>query len=241
MQETNKKTNSQRGFKNSNILKLTESAIMLGLSLILTRIPIFEFFFGGSVTLFGQLPVILISYRHGLKWGLGTGFAMGLMQALMGLNNLSYVARTFFSIAVFFLADYLLAFGALGLGGMFKKSIKNQAVALTAGTVVASVIRYACHVVSGIAIWSSYAEETGLVRGAMKILNPIFGNFAFWTNSSDKILVVVYSLTYNGAYMLFETIITIVGAVALSLAFNLKNERITSAIRKPGKKAEITD
>lgn len=221
--------------RKTHILKLTESALMLALATALSFIAI-PLPFGGSITLLSQLPVIVISYRHGLKWGLGTGLAMGLIQALLGLENLSYIAQTFSSIAIFFLADYLVAFAALGLGGIFRKRVKNQAAALTLGALLASFIRYVCHVVSGIAIWSAYAEENTLVSFFKNLLEPLFGSMNFWQNAEDTVLVYLYSIVYNASYMIFEAAITIAGAVLLSLVFNLKNERITPAIAK--KKAE---
>lgn len=53
---------------------LVECALMIALGTVLANIKIFEMPNGGSITLLSMLPFILVSYRHGTKWGLFTGF-----------------------------------------------------------------------------------------------------------------------------------------------------------------------
>ena len=102
---------------------LTECAIMIALSCVLSGITIFKMPQGGGITAFSQVPIIVISYRHGLKWGAFSGFVMSVFQLISGISNFSYVKTVWAYIAVALL-DYLLAFTVLGLGGMFKKKIK---------------------------------------------------------------------------------------------------------------------
>lgn len=59
---------------------LVECALMIALGTVLANIKIYELPNGGSVTLFSMLPFILISFRHGVKWGLFTGFVNSLLQ-----------------------------------------------------------------------------------------------------------------------------------------------------------------
>jgi thiamine transporter len=82
---------------------------------------------GGSITLFSQVPIIIIGYRYGAKWGISTGIIYGILQMLLqGLGNFAYV-KGFVAYLILILADYVLAFMSLGLGGaMFKKAVKNQ-------------------------------------------------------------------------------------------------------------------
>ena len=63
---------------------LVECALMIALGTVLANIKIYELANGGSVTLFSMLPFILISFRHGVKWGLFTGFVNSLLQMLLG-------------------------------------------------------------------------------------------------------------------------------------------------------------
>ena len=184
--------------KISTIQMLAESAIMLALAVILNEFTPIKFPFGGSVTFFSQLPILIIGYRYGIKQGLLTGFTMGIINMLFGLKNFSYVTGiTGYLILV--LADYVVAFSVLGLGGMFKKKIKNQALSLAAAGAVVSVLRFICHYISGVTIWSGYADG-----------QPVW----------------LYSLTYNGGYMLPELIMTVIGALAVGSLLDLSSPKI---------------
>ena len=63
---------------------LVECALMIALGTVLANIKIFELANGGSITLFSMVPFILVSFRHGAKWGLFTGFVNSLLQMLLG-------------------------------------------------------------------------------------------------------------------------------------------------------------
>lgn len=181
---------------------LAESAVMIALSIALfavsDAIP-WPFLYGGGFTLFGQVPIIIVSYRHGLKNGLIASTALALFEMLMGFKNFSYVNGIAAWLIVAF-SDYLIAFGCLGLGGMFKGKMKNQTAELVTGGIVVCFIRFLCHFISGVTIWSGYTPE--------------------------NMLVGVYSLVYNGSYMLIETVITVVGLIAVSAAFNLDKKNL---------------
>lgn len=181
--------------------RLTETAIMLALAVGLSYVTIFSLPMGGSVTLFSQVPIIIIGYRYGAKWGCVTGIIYGLLEmVLQGLGNFAYVSGIGAYI-ILILADYVLAFMALGLGGgLFKKAIKNQTLALGVGAFVASALRFVCHFVSGVTIWGEYADG--------------------WKS------VWVYSLGYNGSYMAAEAVISVIGVVVLSLVLDFNKENL---------------
>lgn len=187
--------------------RLAESALMLALSTILSELAVFSLPFGGSVTLFSQVPIILISYRYGVKWGLTTGLAMSIIQLIFGIQNFSYVSGMVAFLILAF-CDYLIAFSALGLGGMFKGKIKNDILAISLGGVVVSVIRFICHFISGATIWKEYAEGAPVLE---------------------------YSLTYNASYMLPELIITVVGLVILAGIFDLNSIELKTKIKRKNK------
>lgn len=180
-------------------LKITESAIMIALSTILSIATFVEMPFGGSVTILSMLPIIIIAYRHGTSWGLLTGFVYSLMQMLLGLKSFSYVAGFGSVMAVAFL-DYIFAFIVLGLGGVFRNVIKNKGLSLAAGALLACVLRYAVHVISGYVVWRDIS---------------IPANDAW-----------LYSILYNLSYMLPETILTVVGAYFAGKIFVLDGEQI---------------
>lgn len=187
--------------------RLTETAVMIALATGLSYVTIFQAPMGGSVTLFSQVPIIIIGYRYGMKWGLSTGVIYGILQMLLqGIGNFAYV-KGIVSYLVLILADYVLAFMALGFGGaLFKKVIKNQTLALTAGAFAACALRFACHFTSGVTIWGEYADG--------------------WKS------VWAYSAGYNGYYMLFETILSITGVIALSLVLDLSKENLIKSRAK---------
>ena len=62
---------------------LVECALMIALGTVLANIKIYSLPNGGSITLFSMLPFIMISFRHGVKWGLFTGFVNSLLQMLL--------------------------------------------------------------------------------------------------------------------------------------------------------------
>ena len=185
--------------KKDKIRRLVESALMLALSTILAELAVIKFPFGGSVTVFSQVPMVALSYRYGVKWGVFASLAMGVIQLMFGLENFSYVNGIDAYLILIF-ADYIIAFGALGLGGMFRNKIKNPAVSLALGGAVVSVIRFVCHFISGVTIWGDYSN------GAKSV----------WQ----------YSLEYNGGYMLPELIITVVGCAVIASLFDLSSKEI---------------
>lgn len=191
--------------KKDKIRRLVESALMLALSTLLAEFAIIKFPFGGSVTIFSQVPMVFISYRYGVKWGAFTGLCMGVIQMLFGMGNFAYVSGIVAYLILIF-ADYIIAFGALGFGGMFKNKIQNPVIALALGGGVVSVIRFICHFISGVTIWGDYTD------GAQSV----------WE----------YSLTYNGGYMLPELIITVLGCVVLASIFDLTSKEIKVKRRK---------
>lgn len=189
-------------------VRLTESALMLAAAFAMSLIPVVNMPFGGSVTLASMLPLVIIAYRHGTVWGLLTGFAGSLLQLLMGLNNLSYATSAAAAVMILLL-DYIVAFSVLGLGGLFRKTVKNQATALALGVLLCCALRYVCHFLSGVTVWrdiSIPAEQA-----------------------------VLYSLSYNAAYMVPETIITVAAAVALSMSLDITGEKLRSAPKLKGR------
>ena len=175
--------------------RLTETAIMIALAVALSYVQIFSLPMGGSVTLFSQVPIIIIGYRYGWKWGCVTGVIYGLLEMLLqGLGNFSYV-KGIGAYLILIFADYVVAFMVLGLGGgLFKKVVSNQSVALGLGALVASALRFLGHFISGVTIWGEYADG--------------------WKS------VWVYSLGYNGSYMAAEAAISVIGVVLLSLVLD---------------------
>ncbi len=193
--------------RNKNLLALTESAIMIALATVLSLIKIVDLPYGGSVTIASMLPVAIIAYRHGMGWGLGAGFVYGIVQQLLGLNSLSWVTG-WQSILAVVLLDYIIAFTVIGFAGVFRRSVKNQAAALTLGCLLVCILRYACHVVSGATVWAGLSIPT-----------------------QDAL---IYSFIYNATYMLPEAIVTIIAALYLGSTVDFRAGALTR-LRSEGK------
>ena len=191
--------------KRANVLRLTESAIMIAFATVLSEIQIANLPFGGSVTACSMLPILIIAYRYGTSWGIFTAVVNGLMQMLLGMGNLKY-GTSAMAVIIIVLFDYIIAFGVLGLGGIFRKSIKNQGLSLAAGGALACILRYLCHIVSGYFVWYIWA----------------------WDGYSP----LAYAAAYNATYMIPETIITVAGALLISLVLDFSSEDITRRSRK---------
>lgn len=172
---------------------------MLAFATILSLLKIVDLPYGGSVTAFSMLPIILIAYRYGAAWGSFTALAYSILQLLTGLKTVMGVDAL--SAAAVILLDYILAFTVLGVAGVFRGRLGSQGAELTAGTVLACVLRYVFHVISGCTVWA------GL--------------------SIPDSQALLYSLAYNATYMVPETLVTVVGAIYLSKVLDFRSESIT--------------
>ena len=173
---------------------LVESALMLAIAMVLSMFKLVELPYGGSVTVASMLPIIIIAYRYGLGPGLLTGLAYGIIQQLLGLKNLGYVTG-WQSVLAVILLDYLIAFAVLGFGGVFREKKRSQAQALVSGTVLACVLRYFCHVISGATVWAGISIPTVAALG--------------------------YSIGYNATYMVPETVVTALAAYFIGISIDL--------------------
>ena len=76
--------------KQQKMLRLVESGLMLAMATVLSLVKVLPLPYGGDVTAFSTLPLIIIAYRHGLGQGLLTAFAHALIQMMLGAQNFSY-------------------------------------------------------------------------------------------------------------------------------------------------------
>ncbi len=120
------------------------SGVAMALAMVTSEIKFARLPFGGSVTLFSMLFVVLIGYWYGAKAGLLTGFAYGLLQ---------FVINPVFYSPLQLIIDYPLAFGSLGLSGFFS----NKKQGLLTGYIVGVLARYAFTSLSGGIFFYSYA------------------------------------------------------------------------------------
>lgn len=165
--------------------KITASALMIALATVLmwvSKLIPAPWMQGGSVTLASMVPVIMVGIVLGTKWGLCSSLAYALIQMMFGFYPPP--TQTFLNFALVILLDYIFAFGVLGLSGAFYNVLGKKYFAIPLSAFIVTVLRYICHILSGILIWGVYAEEGQTV--------------------------LAYSLIYNGSYMIPEIIISTV-------------------------------
>ena len=166
-------TTSDKESKKSRLTakQLAFCAMSIALGTVLSNIKLFHFPYGGSITLLSMLVICLPGYFFGLGAGLMTGVAHGILQLLID----PYVLYP-----MQFVVDYLLAFGALGLSGIFC----NSKFGLIKGYIAGILGRYVFTVISGWIFFGAYAWEG-------------------WAP-------LPYSLAYNGSYIFPEAAITVI-------------------------------
>lgn len=152
--------------------QLVFSAMAMALAMVTSNIKIVDMPMGGSVTLFSMFFICLIGYWYGLRSGLMTAVAYGFLQLITNPYIISIPQM---------LTDYIFAFGALGLSGIFCKSKYG----MIKGYLVGVLGRYFFTFLSGMIFFGSYA-------------------------SSYNMTAPVYSLVYNGAYLGGEALITVI-------------------------------
>lgn len=155
---------------------LTEAALAIALAVVLSFVKVFEMPFGGSISL-EMFPLILLALRQGPWVGITAGAVYGLIDII--------TPPVFVFHPVQVLLDYPLAFAALGLAGFFRPTVWGA----VAGATVAVLARFACHFLSGVVFFASFAPEGW---------NPF-----------------LYSAAYNAAYLVPSLAIAIAVVVAL--------------------------
>lgn len=201
--------------------QITESAMLLAVAIVLelvSKMFIPEMPFGGQITLVSMLPVVLISYRHGVRWGLVAGVTYALLEMALGAKTVAAAFQPgYFGDGVMIVnaiimcgLDYVVAFTVLGLGGIFRNRIKNPGVSLMAGSLVALGARYLAHIASGYILFSGWAEwfftQDGFPAWGAQLVSSL----------TPEALGLTYSVVYNGMYMVPEIILSAVVSILLA-------------------------
>ena len=152
--------------------QLTFSAMAIALAMVTSMLKLGDLPFGGSITLCSMLFIVLIGNWYGFGVGLTSALAYGILQLVVDPYIISLPQM---------LIDYLFAFGALGLAGVFWKS-KNG---LIKGYILGILGRFAFATLSGYIFFPTFMPE--------------------YFNSP-----LIYSMCYNAAYIVPEAILTLV-------------------------------
>lgn len=199
--------------RRTNLTKLCECAIMLALATALSYVVLWEMPYGGTVTLMSMLPILIVGYKNGLGWGLGTGLAFSLIQLLQGLSNFSY-CQTAGAVIICTLFDYIIPFTVLGAVALFRPlDRKRHMLGFYVGTGTVIFIRFVCHFISGVTIWKQFAPE----------------GMGAW----------LYSFVYQITYLLPELALVLIGG---ALIFDSHARRILGIDRDyANRKASASD
>jgi thiamine transporter len=123
---------------------LAETAIFVALATALSLIVVYTLPQGGSITAASMVPILWLALRRGPKVGIAAGVLYGFIQ----LALLPYVIDP-----VQLLLDYPLAFGVLGLAGLFQKyPVVGAAVGISG--------RFVMHFVAGVVYWAPIEAPT---------------------------------------------------------------------------------
>lgn len=173
----------------SSAQRLAEAGLVIALAKILDFIVLFRMPMGGSVTLAAMAPLFIFAIRWGWRWGILVGAAYGLVNVLLG----GYVVHPMQMIL-----DYPLAFAMCGLAGIPANRGKTDFVSYLPAMIFATFMRFLCHVLSGMIFYSSidFTESSASLMSALSLENLSSG--------------AVYSLGYNGTFLLPDLIICLV-------------------------------
>ena len=166
--------------------QLAFSAMAIALAMVASMVPMPRMPFGGHITLFSLLFITLIGYWYGLAGGIACGVAYGTLQLILDPYILSIPQL---------ICDYILAFGALGLSGLFSGKVRGELW----GYLVGVAGRYCFAVLSGIIFFASYAPSEGVLS------NPVYYS-------------LVYNLTYIGAEAALTAALLNIPAVRSAIA-----------------------
>lgn len=159
---------------------LTYSSFCICIAFVLSYIRLFPLPQGGSVNPGSMFFITIIGYWFGLKPGILTGITFGLLKL---------VFNPFIVHPIQFLLDYPLAFGALGISGLFR----NGKYELYKGYVVACLSRLLISTLSGIIFFSTFAGDVN------PILYSLTYNMSYILPEMILTIVIISVPTYRNA------------------------------------------
>ncbi|MBQ8975132.1 MAG: energy-coupled thiamine transporter ThiT [Oscillospiraceae bacterium] len=167
--------------KNSKVRMIAEGAISIALALVLSYLKIpLGVSFGGFGGSIDLVMIPLIVFA--VRWGLGWGFIAGL-----AFGTLKYFVANGTAISwVSIIFDYSVAYACVGFAGLFRRRYN----ALPVAALVGCIARFIIHFISGVTVYAQYMPDSFM--------------------GVEKLTPVVYSVLYNGTYMLPNTILAVV-------------------------------
>lgn len=167
---------------------LAETAILTAMTVVLSFCKIVSLPLGGAITLCSMLPLCVLSVRRGVRWGLAGAFVYSVIKLMLALGEIISWGLTPQALIGCIFFDYLFAFSAIGLAGCFRK---HGRAGMLSGTFLALFLRFCMHLTSGTLIFDAWTPDG-------------------WANP------FIYSVAYNGAFMLPELLMVWAAMLALS-------------------------
>ena len=137
---------------------------------------------GGSIGL-AMVPILVLAYRRGFVPALVSGFILAIIQMTGGVYA---IASEWYSVILQILLDYVLAYPLVACAGLFYQKFRESEAKsdrikwIIIGSVLGGFLKYVSHVLSGVLFWK----------------NADFAGGPF-----------LYSVLYNGTYMIPNIII----------------------------------
>jgi thiamine transporter len=163
---------------------LAEIVVFAALSCVLyvVTLPFLTLPYGGSITAGSMVPILWLALRRGFRVGISGGIIFGLVALPIDVIRLPYSPIAPNPVSILF--DYPIAFGLIGLAGLFK----TQPLV---GVAVASVAKFLAHFVSGIAFWFMFAPVHPVIWSTIY-------NGSFMTGEFVISIVLMYILVKKG-------------------------------------------
>ena len=182
----------------NRILAIAAGGISIAMATVLSLLKLFAMPQGGSITPASMLPIILYALCFGPVWGVGVGIVYGLIQ---------YTIEPFNMTPVQVILDYFIAFGLLGFAGWFAqgKAARLEQPKILKRLAALPFWRVAIATVIGIAGRLAASFTAGVV---------FYAEFA-----PEGQAPALYSLIYNGSYLIPEMVITIAILSAMAAIF----------------------
>lgn len=162
--------------KNWTTKMLVEGAVCVALALILRTIKLYQLPNGGSITPGKMIPLIIFALRYGPIKGFVVGAVYGVLSIVLG-GSIYHPVQA--------ILDYPLAYGFLGLAGLFKDEFQktHSIKTILLGSFVGILGRFVCHVLSGVVFFSQYTPA----------------GMNSW----------IYSITYNASFLSIDFAVTV--------------------------------
>ncbi|NCB51299.1 MAG: energy-coupled thiamine transporter ThiT [Clostridia bacterium] len=183
------KDEKAKNTQNKTVRTISEGAIMVAMSAVLSFLSLRLWPQGGSIDLV-MIPVIVFALRRGVGWGLGAGLIYGMLDCIISGG----VAYGWQSIIL----DYAVAYSMVGLAGLLPKKP-------VAGVILASAARLLVHVISGVVIWGQWMpdEFLGLQMTSVWFYSFLY-NGTFMAGNMVLAIVVVAILARNTKLLRLE-------------------------------------